>query len=237
MKKYIVVTLVFIFCISSNCKNKSEKDNNDSMQPTEGYPLVDNIDVIRQIVESKCIDTVKFKKGEVIGDIGAGNGTVEAMLSIFHDSITFYIQDIDSSVCNQKAINEVVAFYQNVKGKPFTNKFITVTGGDTVTNLPDDTFDKILMLWTYQYFKDPQAIMTDIRLKLKDNGLMYIVNPDVDIESSKELTSKHGWNASPIERQISDIIDCGFNLIRISRNYVSSQSPYIMVFKKRSLQN
>ncbi len=145
------------------------------MQPTEAYPLVDNIDVIRQIVESKCIDTVKFKKGEVIGDIGAGNGTVEAMLSIFHDSITFYIQDIDSSVCNQKAINEVVAFYQNVKGKPFTNKFITVTGGDTVTNLPDDTFDKILILWTYQYFKNPKAIMTDLRSKLKNDGLLYII--------------------------------------------------------------
>jgi hypothetical protein len=51
---------------------------------------------------------------------------------------------------------------------------------------------------------------------------MYIVNPNVDIESSKELTSKRGWNASPIERQISDIIDCGFEFIRFSRDYVSS---------------
>jgi SAM-dependent methyltransferase len=237
MKKYLVVILAFIFCFLSNCKNKSENNNSDSMQPTEGYPLVDNIDVIRQIIESKCIDTVKFKTGEVIADIGAGNGTIEAMLSIFYDSLTFYIQDIDTSVCNQKAITKVTSFYQNVKGKPFTNKFITVTGGDKVTNLPNDTFDKILMLWTYQYFKDPQAIMTDLRLKLKDYGLMYIVNPNVDIESGKELTSKHGWNASPIERQISDIIDCGFELIRLSRDYISSESPYIMVFKKKNLQN
>jgi SAM-dependent methyltransferase len=207
------------------------------MQPTEGYPLVDNIEIVRQIIESKCIDTIKLRKGEVIADIGAGNGTIEAMLSIFHDSLTFYIQDIDTSVCNQKAINEVVNFYQNVKGKPFTNKFIPITGADNGTNLPNDTFDKILMLWTYQYFKYPQAIMTDLRLKLKEDGLMYIVNPDVDIESSKELTSKHGWNASPIERQISDIIDCGFELIRLSRNYVSSESPYVMVFKKKNLQN
>jgi hypothetical protein len=66
---------------------------------------------------------------------------------------------------------------------------------------------------------------------------MYIVNPNVDIESSKELTLKHGWNASPIERQISDIIDCGFELIRLSRDYISSESPYIMVFTKKRLQN
>jgi SAM-dependent methyltransferase len=237
MKKYHVVILALIFCVLSNCKNKRENANSDSMQPTEGYPLVENIDVIRQIIKSKCIDTIKFRTGDVIADIGAGNGTIEAMLSIFHDSLTFYIQDIDTSVCNQKAVNEVTSFYQNVKGKPFTNKFITVTGGDKITNLPNDTFDKILMLWTYQYFKDPQAIMTDLMLKLKDYGLMYIVNPNVDIESSKELTSKHGWNASPIERQISDIIDCGFELIRLSRDYISSESPYIMVFKKKCLQN
>ena len=237
MKKYLVVILAFIFCFLSNCKSKNDNANSDSMQPTEGFPLVDNIEVIKQIIESKCIDTIKFRKGELIADIGAGNGTIEAMLSIFHDSLTFYIQDIDTSVCNQKAISEVTSFYQNVKGKPFTNKFITVTGGDKVTNLPNDTFDKILMLWTYQYFKDPHSIMTDLRLKLKDYGLMYIVNPNIDIESSKELTSKHGWNASPIERQISDIIDCGFELIRLSRDYISSESPYIMVFKKKSLQN
>jgi SAM-dependent methyltransferase len=207
------------------------------MQPTEGYPLVDNIGVIKQIIESKCIDTITFRKGEVIADIGAGNGTIEALLSIFHDSLTFYIQDIDTSVCNQKAFNEVVNYYQTVRGKPFTNKFIIVSGADKETNLPNDTIDKILMLWTYQYFKDPQAIMTDLRLKLKEDGLMYIVNPNVDIESSKELTSIHGWNASPIERQISDIIDCGFELVRLSRNYISSESPYVMVFKKKNHKN
>ena len=235
MKKNLAAIPVLIFCCLSNCKNKSDNNISDSMQPAEGYPLVDNIEVIRQIIESKCIDTIKFRKGEVIADIGAGNGTIEAMLSIFHDSLTFYIQDIDPSVCNQKAISEVVNFYQDVKGHPFSNKFITITGTDNETNLPDDTIDKILMLWTYQYFKDPRAIMTDLRLKLKEDGLMYIVNPNVDLESSKELTSKHGWNASPIERQISDIIDCGFELVRLSRNYVSSESPFIMVFKKKTI--
>lgn len=183
--------VLVICCCLSNCKSKGENDNSDSMQPVEGYPLVDNIDVIRQIIESKCIDTISFNKEDVVGDIGAGNGTIEAMLSIFHDSITFYIQDIDTSVCNQMAINEVVRFYQSVKGKPFTTKFIIATGTDDETNLPNDTFDKILMLWTYQYFKDPQAIMTDLRMKLKEDGFMYIVNPDVDIESGRELTIKN----------------------------------------------
>lgn len=202
------------------------------MQPYDAYQLIASKEEISRKLKEKCVDTINFTKGEIVADIGAGNGSVEAMLSIFHDSLTFYIQDIDTSVCNQKTINEVVNFYQDVNGGLFTNKFIAVNGADNETNLPDDTFNKILILWTYQYFKNPQAIMTDLKLKLKNDGLLYIINPDIDYESGKMLTSEHGWNASPIEKEISDIIDCGFGLIRVSRNYESPESPYIMVFKK-----
>jgi len=232
MRIKFLVILAILSCCFTSCRN-NKAGSTDSMQPVEVYPFVDDIEVIRQILEAKCLDTIEFKKGEVIADIGAGNGTIEAMLSIFHDSLSFYVQDIDTSVCNQKAINEVVDFYQNVRKQPFTNTFFVVAGGDYETNLPDDTFDKILMLWTFQYFKYPQSIMTDLRLKLKPNGLMYIINPDVDYESGKELKSENGWNASTIENEINDIINCGFELVRFSRNYNGSENPYVMVFKKK----
>jgi len=175
MKKYLIVILIVLGCCLPYCKNKSNPDN-DSMQPTEGYPLVDNVDVIKQMLEARCLDTINFKTRDIIADIGAGNGYVEAMLSLFHDSLTFYIQDIDTSVCNQKAIDSTVAFYQGINKKPFTNKFIAVNGTDFKTNLPDTTLDKVLMLWTYQYFKNPKILMTDLWQKLKPGGLMYIIN-------------------------------------------------------------
>jgi hypothetical protein len=203
------------------------------MKPFDGYLLITSKKEIIKSLKDKCVDTISFKRGEIVADIGAANGSIEAMLSMFHDSLTFYIQDIDTSVCNQKIINDVVKRYQAINGKPFTNEFIVIKGADNKTNLPDDTFNKILMLWTYEYFKNPKSIMTDLRLKLKTDGLMYIVNPGIDNESGKVLTAEHGWNASPIERQITDIIGCGFELIRLSRNYESPESPYIMIFKKK----
>jgi protein-L-isoaspartate O-methyltransferase len=235
MKKSLVVISVFLLCCFLNCKNKSDNNSNsdDSMQPTNGYPLLSSKEEVQEHLKGRCIDTIRFEPGETVADVGAGNGYIEAMLSIFHDSITFYIQDIDSTVCNQKAINEVITFYQNVKGKPILNKFIPVTGSDNETNLPNDTFDKILMLWTYQYFKNPKAIMTDLRLKLKKDGLLYIINPNLDYESSIQLTSEHGWNASPLEKEISDILGCGFELIQISRNNFCCENPYIFIFKKK----
>lgn len=232
MRKIHFIVFFVTCCCLSNCKNNS--NSNDSMQPYDGHQLIGSKEEISGVLKDKCVDTIKFTKGEIVADIGAGNGSVEAMLSIFHDSLTFYIQDIDTVVCNQKAIDKVVADYEGVSNKPFTNKFIAVSGADNETNLPDDIFDKILILWTYLYFKNPQAIMIDLRLKLKTDGLMYIINPDVDNESSKTLKSEHGWNASPIEKEISDIIECGFELIKVSRNYESPESPYIMVFKKEN---
>jgi SAM-dependent methyltransferase len=230
LRKTYLIILVVMFCCLTNCRNNS----NDSMQPYDGYRLQASKEEMSRMLKDKCIDTIRFEKGETIADVGAGNGSVEAMLSVFHDSITFYIQDIDTVVCNQKAIEKVIADYQGVSNKVFTNRFIAVEGADNETNLPDNTFDKILILWTYQYFKNPQAIMADLKQKLKTNGLLYIANPDVDIESSKSLQSEHGWNASPVEKEISDVIECGFELIKVSRNYEDPENPYIMVFRKNN---
>lgn len=179
LHKNITVIPVIIFVWLTSCNR-----NKDSMQPIDGYQMYGTKEEVLKILKDKCIDTINFKKGDIIADIGAGNGSVEAMLSIFHDSLTFYIQDIDTSVCNQKTINEVIKFYEEVKKIPFTNSYIIVSGSDDKTNLPDNTFDKILVLWTYQYFKNPHSIMSDLKQKLKSDGLLYIANPDIDYETS-----------------------------------------------------
>jgi SAM-dependent methyltransferase len=206
-----------------------------SMQPIDGYPFLTNKEEIKKILKDRGVGTIKLKKGEIIADIGAGNGYIEAMLSIYNDSLTFYIQDIDTLVCNQRNVNKVVDFYQEVNGGPFTNKFIVVNGTDIDTNLPDSTFDKILMIRTYQYLKEPRKFIMDVRENLKNDGLFYVINPQSDdYEYLNTIRQKYGWNASPLEKEISDIIDCGFELKRISRNYEGYEQPYIMVFKKKT---
>jgi len=225
--------IVLFFIALCNFLSCNPPEVTGSMQPIDGYPFVTSKEEIRMILEHRGIDYIKFKKGEIIADIGAGNGYIEAMLSIYYDSLTFYIQDIDTAVCNQETVDEVVKFYEEVNGKPFTNKFIVVNGTDTETNLPDSTFDKILMLSTYQYLKEPNKFILDVREKLKDDGLFYVINPQMDdYEYLNTIRQKYGWNASPLEQEISDIIDCGFELKRIYRNYQGSEQPYTMVFKK-----
>lgn len=225
-----VLLISVLLCNLFACNSPYESD---SMQPIDGYPMLNSREEIQKALADRGVDIIKFRKGETIADIGAGNGYLEAMLSLFYDSLTFYIQDIDTSVCNEGTINEVVDFYEKVNGKPFTNKFIVLNGSDTETNLPDSAFDKILMLRTYQYLKEPMKFIVDVREKLKDEGLFYVINPQSDdYEYLNHIRQKHGWNASPLEKEISDIIECGFELKRLYRNYHGEEQPYIMVFVK-----
>jgi ubiquinone/menaquinone biosynthesis C-methylase UbiE len=240
MNRMIIKHVFILMIISLNllcCKSQVKPAKNLSMQNLRGYPLIENIDSIKQFLKHKCLNTINFKKGEIIADVGAGNGYLKGMLSLFNDSLTFYIQDIDTSICNQKTVDKVVDFYKRLKKKPFTNKFYVVNGSDVETTLPDETFDKILMIFTYPYLKYPQVFMTDIKHKLKPDGRMYIINPDVPINDlTKSLKAEYGWNESPIDKEINDIIGCGFELISKSKySYTNKRgNPYIMVFKQKN---
>jgi SAM-dependent methyltransferase len=206
------------------------------MQPYAGYPLLSNMDSIKNELASHCLDTINFRKGEVIADIGAGNGYLEGMLSLFRDSLTFYIQDIDTTICNKSAVGKVADFYKNLKKEPFNNNFIAVNGTDSTTNLPDNIFDKILMINTYQYIKKPKPFIKDVHKKLKNDGLFYVINPQYgDYDDLDRQRREYGWNASPLETEISDIISCGFELIKISRKVTDGKfyDPYILTFRKR----
>lgn len=233
------VSIITIICLGLLCcKRPVDTIKSESMQNFKGYPLIKNMHSIKQMLKQRCLDTITFSKGEIIADVGAGNGYLEGMLSLFNDSLTFYIQDIDTSICNQKEVDEVVDFYKKLKKKPFTNKFYAVNGSDVETNLPDSTFDKILMIHTYMYLKYPKVFMTDIKQKLKPNGRIYIISVNVPVNDlTKALKVAHGWNESPIGKEINDIIECGFELISMSKYCFTSHdngNPYIMVFTKKN---
>lgn len=232
-KTKIIFLYAFTLVCILYCKNPPRED---SMQPFAGYPVFANLDSIKQELTSHCLDTINIKNGQIIADIGAGNGYLEGMLSLFFDSLTFYIQDIDTSICNQKEVNKVADFYKNLKKEPFNNIFIAVNGTDSTTNLPDNICDKIFMINTYQYIKKPKAFILDVNKKLKNDGLFYVINPQYgDYEDLDRQRKEYGWNASPLETEISDIISCGFELIKISRKITDGKfyDPYIMTFKKK----
>lgn len=122
----------------------------------------------------KSINTFAFEPNEVIASIGASGGVWELYFASQTDNLTFYLQDIDETLCNQEEIEEGIAFYQKLLGKTIVGKIIPVIGTEHKTNLPYNTFDKVLIINSFHEFKNPDKILQDLVKVLKTKGILFI---------------------------------------------------------------
>lgn len=114
------------------------------------------------------------KNGDVVAEVGAASGWIVGMMSVFLDSVTFYIQDIDTNYLNPDQMNKMVAYYSSLRDLPQTNKFVCVIGTEDNTNLPDTTFDKIIFHNSFHEITNRMNIFVDVSHKLKKKGKMII---------------------------------------------------------------
>ena len=122
----------------------------------------------------KSLQTFQFKENETIASIGASSGVWEIWFASQVDNLTFYIQDIDEQNCNQEEIDYGVEYYEKLLKKKITGKFIPVVGTQKATNLPKNTFDKVLIINSLHEFTHPALILQDVLGTLKKDGTLFI---------------------------------------------------------------
>ncbi len=162
--KYILIITVLIGLTSAT----SIKIN-----PKFSYKIYGNVASYFEN-ENDLLNFFEFKKGETIAEVGAFDGQNIGGFSILTDSIIFYAQDIDSINLTQKKIDKIIKRCEKHK-KTITNTFHICIGTEKSTNLPDTTFDKIVLISTFHEFTFVDEMMTDIYRKLKPSGKLYIL--------------------------------------------------------------
>ena len=115
-----------------------------------------------------------FLPGQVVGSIGAQCCHWEAAYASTVDSVRFYLEDIDSSYFNIRQANFAWKYYDSIRGKPMTSKYQLVLGDEKQTQLPEKSFDKILIINSFHEFSYQKEMLADIRNKLKPGGILYI---------------------------------------------------------------
>lgn len=115
-----------------------------------------------------------FVAGECIADIGAGTGLFDVFLSIFTDSLVFYLEDIDSSFFDQENFNRALQYAGVLRGRDLTSIFKFLQGSEISTGLPGEFFDKVLVIDSYHHFKYRRAMMEDLYRILKKGGKLLI---------------------------------------------------------------
>jgi SAM-dependent methyltransferase len=111
--------------------------------------------------------------GETIASIGAGNGKFEVTISCFIPGINWYLQEIDTLRLFQ--FDEVLAHFEKLKGSRIDANFKLVVGTESETNLPQSTFDRILMINVIHEMSDRDQMMREIGKLLKPEGKLVIM--------------------------------------------------------------
>lgn len=161
----------------------------------------------------KSLETYQFKPYETIASIGASSGVWEIWFASQVDNLTFYLQDIDSLNCNQEEIDYGVKYYEKLLNKPIIGQFIPIIGNSYQTNLPNNFFDKILIINSLHEFLFVNEILQDIKKSLKPSGKLFIeeqitkISGEIHEGCGKRLFTKN------------ELIDClggnGFDLVEI----------------------
>jgi ubiquinone/menaquinone biosynthesis C-methylase UbiE len=185
-------------------------------------------------------DLMRFmdiQRGDVIADVGSSDGEYSLALASLYDDVTVYVEDVDPKDLNQKKLDSYKASFEKKKGRPETNQFHLTIGTYTCTNLPDNAFDKILLVTSFHEFTYMDEMLNDLYKKLKEGGKLYILeafstkekvihcdegHKGYRIDEVRELLEKHGFYMTKMrspERTTVDYTNClGFEKNREHSN-------------------
>ncbi len=124
--------------------------------------------------KEKELDFYSFQPEQIVASIGAQCCHWEAAFAATVDSVTFYLEDIDTTHFNGSQTDFAWHYYDGIRGKPMTSQYKMVIGDEVSTSLPENLFDKIIIINSFHEFTYQAEMLADIKKKLKHDGILYI---------------------------------------------------------------
>lgn len=163
---------------------------------------------------SKLIKNMNIKPTDVIADIGAGSGYhVFKMAPLNYEGDLFAV-DIQPEMLN--------AILRNPKFKKHTNIEL-VQGDEKTVNLPENSFDKVLMVDVYHEFSYPKEMILSIKKALKSDGKIYLIEYRME-DTSVPIKTIHKMSE---KQAIKELEAAGFKL---DKNIDNLPWQHCMVF-------
>ena len=166
---------------------------------------------------SKLIKNMNITTTDVIADIGAGSGYHAYKIAPLNYEGAVYAVDIQPEMLN--------AILRNPKFEKYTNIKL-VQGDEKSVNLPENTFDKILMVDVYHEFSYPKEMILSIKKALKSDGKIYLIEYRME-DSSVPIKIIHKMSE---EQAIKELKATGFKL---DKNIGNLPWQHCMVFSKQ----
>ncbi len=149
---------------------------------------------------------IQPKSGEVVAEIGAGNGFHGLLLAAAYPKAIFVLNDIVEPYVNY--VNQKITTYPEVFGH---NRIVGIVGDKRATMMQDASVDHMLIDNTYHHFTKEKDMLFSIRETLKPTGSLYIVEP-VYLRK-RERTAVDCNKVKPRAKVIEEITKAGFRLV------------------------
>ncbi len=163
------------------------------------------------------IQNMNIKTTDNIADIGAGSGYHVFKMAPLNTKGFVYAVDIQPEMLN--------AILKNPKFEKHTNIEL-IQGDEKSVNLPENTFDKILMVDVYHEFNYPKEIILSIKKALKDTGKIYLIEYRLE-DDSVPIKKIHKMSE---KQAVKEFNAAGF---RLDTNITNLPWQHCMVFRKQ----
>jgi len=182
-------------------------------------------------MQRKEIAFYDFRSGQTIASIGAQCSHWEAAYAATTDSVTFYLEDIDSSKFKKSQVEFAWNYYATLRSRPMTSNYKMIIGDERSTSLPENKFDKILIINSFHEFTFQTEMLADIKKKLKPGGFLYI-----DEALPKKQGQLHGVCNKPMftnEETIAIFEKNGFEYVNGIDFHYRQKNPTRKIFAFR----
>lgn len=171
----LIIPLILLVCCTPVRRLWVKLQNVNSHGYDPFCRMIEITDTVRVNAIREDVYRYGLRKYDTVVSIGVGSGWREFMLSVFADSITFYLEDIDTTcITHDKINNKYLPYYSKFREKPITNCFIPILGSDSTIDIKSSVANTILIINVYHHFSNDLAMINECKRILKKGGKLFI---------------------------------------------------------------
>jgi len=163
---------------------------------------------------SKLIKNMDIQPTDFIADIGAGSGFHVFKMAPIANKGKIYAVDIQPEMLQAIVLNSNFEKLKNIE---------IIQGDSTSVNLPENKFDKVLMVDVYHEFNFPKEMILSIKKSLKKNGKIYLIEYRME-DDAVPIKTIHKMSE---KQAIKEMKAAGF---RLEKNISNLPWQHCMVF-------
>ena len=174
---------------------------------------------------SKLASLMNWKPGEVIAEIGAGEGQMSFFAaSRVGASGHVYTTELDRE--------KLAHLKEEVNHRKLPNVTV-VQAGPVATNLGANCCDAIFMRRVYHHFKEPAKTDAEIFNDLKPGGLLAVIDftPKPGLPPVEGAPKNHGGHGIPKQVLEQELTSAGFEIVNEPRDWPGS-GDYCVIARK-----